>query len=352
MLTLKIDMIKYFLIFNLAFLPLFAEKRIEYIGLGDGHELYQALKARNINVGVVKNDWEKLGEGFRKNNSFWGKFKRRWIGENPIQLDPDIQKIVFMNMPNHLYRDYQVRNLPKDKLVLFMWEPPMHEKKMYYKKLHDCIGRVYTWDDDLVDNIKYFKFYYPVLTLMLTDIPSFEEKKFCTMIAGANLSEKFPKEFPDELYTARKNIVVFFEQSGEKGFDLYGRGWDSAVFPSYRGKVSDKLSVMKQYRFAICYENTQNIRGYVTEKIFDCFAAGTIPVYLGATNITDYVPKDCFIDRRDFATLEELHVFLKQMDKTTFDGYIQRIAAYLQSDQAQLFSQENFNTIFADAVTH
>jgi hypothetical protein len=343
-------MIQYLLIFSLIFLPALAEKRIECVGTAGYDGLNHALQAHSVPLKLVKSDWEALSRQFKKDNSSFGKLKRRWMGENPITLDPEIEKIVFMNIPNHLWRDHQMRNLPKDKLVLFMWEPLMHASKMYRKKLHDCIGRVYTWDDDLVDNVHYFKFYYPVLTPMLSDIPSFEEKKFCTLISGYHPNPKFPIKYPQELYTERKKAVAFFEQIGETGFDLYGKGWSPS--PSYRGPLTDKLDALKNYRFSICYENCHNARGYVTEKIFDCFAAGVIPIYWGPSNITDYVPKECFIDRRDFSTLEELYAFLKQMDKATFDGYIARIAAYLQSDQAWLFSQENFDAIVADAMTH
>ena len=109
---------------------------------------------------------------------------------------------------------------------------------------------------------------------------------------------------------------------------------------------------MKNYKFAICYENCQNVKGYITEKIFDCFASGTIPIYWGASNVTDYIPKDCFIDRRDFGSLDELYTFLKRMGKEEYDGYLQRSAAYLQSDKAQLFSRDHFDEIFIEAVAH
>ena len=70
-------------------------------------------------------------------------------------------------------------------------------------------------------------------------------------------------------------------------------------------KIDRKIDVLKKYRFCICYENIKDVSGYVTEKIFDAFWAGCIPVYLGADNISDHVPKNCFISRRDFGSDEE-----------------------------------------------
>jgi hypothetical protein len=344
-------MIKYFMAFCLALLPILAEKRIECVGTREGDRFTAMLKAHGINIRVVNAEWETLREEFKKDNSRFGKLKRKIVGQKPIALDQGIEKIVFMNIPPHLFRDNHMRKLPKEKLVLFMWEPLMHSRKMYNKNLHECIGRVYTWDDDLVDNVHYFKFYYPALIPKLSDIPSFEEKKFCTMISGCHLNQKFPTKYPTELYSERKKTAVFFDQVGETGFDLYGKGWDEKIYPSYRGFIVDKLAVMKNYRFAICYENCQHVKGYISEKIFDCFATGTVPIYWGASNITDYIPKDCFIDRRDFETLEQLYAFLKQIGKEEFDGYLERAAAYLTSDRAKLFSQENFERIFVEAVS-
>ena len=36
------------------------------------------------------------------------------------------------------------------------------------------------------------------------------------------------------------------------------------------------------------------VKGYITEKIFDSFFAGVVPIYWGAENITDYVPKSLY----------------------------------------------------------
>lgn len=46
---------------------------------------------------------------------------------------------------------------------------------------------------------------------------------------------------------------------------------------------NDKVAFMRQFRFAICPENS-NSEGYVTEKIFDAFLSGCIPIYHGSNN--------------------------------------------------------------------
>ncbi len=136
----------------------------------------------------------------------------------------------------------------------------------------------------------------------------------------------------NQLYAEREKAIEFFENQKEEGFACYGRWWDPIKHPSYRGVAQDKIATLKQYRFSICYENSKNLKGYITEKIFDCFAAGNVPVYWGASNIEEYIPKSCFIDRRDFASMEELYCFLKTMSKKEYETYIQNIKKWLQSE--------------------
>jgi alpha(1,3/1,4) fucosyltransferase len=328
------------------------EKRIECVGVADTRPITALLQKRNYVFKAVSTDWSTFGQPFKKNKSWSGKLKQKIKSPSPIQLDPLIAKVIFMNIPNHLYRDYRMKDLPKNQLVLFMWEPRMHARKMYNKALHDCFSRVYTWDDDLVDRRHYFKFFYPVLSPMLEKIPAFEEKKLCTLVSGCHLLGKdFAKKYPSELYSERRKAVLFFEAKQENGFDLYGRGWDKAINPSYKGPISDKIDVIKNYRFSICYENCREVKGYITEKIFDCFAAGNVPIYWGASNITDYIPKDCFIDRRDFASMEELYLFMKNRKKAQYEGYISRIRHFLTTDQAGLFSKEAYEQTLFEALT-
>jgi hypothetical protein len=293
-------------------------------------------------------DLDYFGPAFRK-EKFW-LFKLLSNDKLKIPLDPQVKKIVCMNIPNHFFRDYKVRSLPKEKMVLFMWEPRIRTRKLYNQNLHSCFSKIYTWDDNLVDNTHYFKFYYPVLRPMIQEVVPFEEKKLCVLVTGyVNNPIKYPGKHPDELYTHRFKAAQFFEKLDESGFDVYGRGWEKAPpLRSYKGPCQDKLAVIKNYKFSLCYENCQGASGYITEKIFDCFAAGTVPIYWGAPNICDYIPKECFIDKRDFATLDELYLHLTSMTQERYEAYLQAIRTYLKSEAAQLFSHDHFKKILQE----
>lgn len=316
----------------------------------ESEKLTQMLREKGFEATVVPTDLLHY-EGIKRKEGRWGHFLRKFSLDFPhkIETDKDLEKIVFWNITDYYPNKLALKKLPKERMILFVWEPPTTLPKMFSFKTTRYFSKIYTWDDDVIDNKTYFKLYYPVLQPMRADIPPFQEKKFCTLM-GTNVPSKYYKR-RGELYSERVKAIEFFEKVGEKGFEFYGRNWDAAKYSSYRGRSADKLETIKNYRFMICYENTATSNGYVTEKIFDCFAAGVVPVYLGAPNIEKYIPKNCFIDRRDFSSMEELYAFMKSMTKKQYDTYLQNIRAYLASEQAQVFSVENFNQIFFDAVT-
>jgi len=265
---------------------------------------------------------------------------RHWLGfglgREELVL-PETKCWVFWNLgPNLEALDFS--KAPKDKLVLVMWEPATVQPALYDPKTHACFGKIFTWDDDLVDNKKFFKFHYPALNQRIANIPSFEEKKFCVMICR-RLTSRHPKE----LYSKRKETIKFFEKKPAGEFDLYGYKWKEGRFKNYKGPIhTSKLEKLKEYKYSICYENMRDVKGYVTEKIFDCFAAGVVPVYWGASNITDYIPEGCFIDRRRFADDEEMYQFLKKVTKEEYQAFWDRAAEFLVSEKAKTFTNEYF----------
>lgn len=250
----------------------------------------------------------------------------------------DTKKFIFSNIPWWIENWQEtLSKLPKKKMVLVAYEPPTVIPEMYTKKMLSRFDRVLTWDDSLVDNKKFFKFCYPVLKSMTKDLPAFSEKKLLTQVIGNKTSTH-----PNELYTERLRVIKYFEEVGGNEFEFYGSGWEQSGFKNYRGRVEDKTKAMKQYRFCICYENMKNVRGYITEKIFDCFEAGCIPIYWGASNIKDYIPANCFIEREKFPTFEHLLGYIRNMRETEYNFYLANIRAFLQSEKAQAFSKEAY----------
>jgi hypothetical protein len=209
-----------------------------------------------------------------------------------------------------------------------------------------------------------------------TDIP-WGQRKFLTLINGNRHSAKptsvkkisdlktwvkiilkyclnwkafhsFPGDLPD-LYNIRIKALLYFSRN--ENFHLYGQGWNDNILGlskkeqqmirnSYRGKFprgnANKHEILKNYKFALCFENTI-FPGYVTEKIFDCILCGAIPIYFGAPDIDEFVPRDIFIDFKKFKTFDELEQFLVSMTVEESKSYLD--AAY---DFVNSFSYEKY----------
>jgi len=76
------------------------------------------------------------------------------------------------------------------------------------------------------------------------------------------------------------------------------------------------------YRFSFCVENDTHDT-YFTEKILDCFATGTVPIYMGTPKVAEYFNTDgiIFFDGNfDVSTLtEELYNSKIEAIKDNYD---------------------------------
>lgn len=222
------------------------------------------------------------------------------------------------------------------KIIAFIWEPRTTESISYDKRYHDIFLKIFIMDDDLVDGNKYVKLFYPHPSVSMIDVEvPFNNKKLCTHISS--YAVQIPS-YPFELYSERRRAIRFFEQYPEQ-FTFYGKGWGGSQYCSaYGGPVERKLDILKNYKFSLCFENTSNMNGYISEKIFDSFEASCIPVYYGAPNIAQYIPKECFIDFREFKGYTELYKYLKEMKESEYAQRLQAIRNFLKSEQAVKFS--------------
>ena len=252
-------------------------------------------------------------------------------------------------------------------LFLVLLESEVIKPQNWSLERHAPFEKVFTWHDEYVDNKKYFKINFSQKFPELNEaVPA--KEKLCVMIAGNKMVRH-----PLELYSARVEAIRWFERNHQFDFDLYGMGWNeycssshylqtavrkipllsrllSSRYPSYVGSIENKRPVMEKYKFAICYENAINIPGYITEKIFDCFFAGCVPVYLGANNIADHIPAGCYIDKARFPTYQRLYKYLTQMQDTEYEAYQANIFNFLRSESAQQFSAEYFAKTIVDQV--
>ena len=73
------------------------------------------------------------------------------------------------------------------------------------------------------------------------------------------------------------------------------------------------LGIFSRYKFIVVMENTHQ-EGYITEKIFNVFQAGTIPIYDGAPDINNFIERGSFLSYGDVNLLKKIH-FLKDNEE-------------------------------------
>ena len=132
-----------------------------------------------------------------------------------------------------------------------------------------------------------------------------------------DLYDGFRGNFIDKL---REKIDI--EVQGKCGKD-YGLN-----VPPFNAPLIETHKFFSNYKFYIAVENT-GANNYVSEKIFQGLGSGAIPVYLGASTMSDF-PKldgksDWFIDARDFESIDALGEFLIDLasDEVKFQKYLE-----------------------------
>jgi len=276
--------------------------------------------------------------------------------------------IVFNERPKkYLEAELRSKGLLK-KSVLMVFESALIRPDNWDLSFHKEVAAVLTWGSDLLatkdSGAKYlrggFTHKFPNVIPGSDADPgeSGKRPKLVTLIAGNKSVSS-----PIELYTARRDAIKWFETHAPSDFTYYGVGWEHSYLKGgfgtkvlrklgilrhlpesrskcFGGKVDSKLETMKQFDFSICFENAEKIPGYISEKIFDSFFAGCIPVYWGAPDIEEYIPAECFIDFRKFGDFEKLHRFLVLMTESEKRSYRNAIANFLKSDRARIFNAD------------
>lgn len=159
-----------------------------------------------------------------------------------------------------------------------------------------------------------------------------------------------PASYNSELYSRRIEALAALSIFG--AVDLYGRGWERwwsrnsmwlpywrhlrTLMSIYKGACASKYDVLSRYNFALCFENMA-MKGYITEKIFDCLYAGTIPLYLGAKDIADLIPEGAYIDCRIFSSWEEMHDKIMRMTALEIQDMREAGRAFIRSIQGMKY---------------
>ena len=265
------------------------------------------------------------------------------------------------------------RQNPSARAYVYLYENPLIRPLNRDRAALDRYAKWFAWDGELLDDPRTVRLLYP--NRFETGPWNGPEQRplFCVLVAS---NKALTVVDPRDQYQARVRILDWYERNAPADFHLFGRGWDrpaslpgrwgrvrnqlrkilsrllpaKSPYATWRGPVDDKIELLTRARFCLAHENCRDLSGYVTEKLFDCFRAGCVPVYVGPTEIAELVPADCFIDGRAYATPAELHAHLRKIDDAAYRGYQDRIRAFLLSEHAKPFSQNHFAEVMTREI--
>ena len=122
-----------------------------------------------------------------------------------------------------------------------------------------------------------------------------KKDKFCALIAGN----------PEGL-----RINLFHSISKYKQVDGYGNMFG-------RSLRNSKFDILPDYKFCLCPENSI-YDGYITEKLLDAYAGGTIPIYSGTVSVIDDFNEAAFLSYQDYPNLDHFIDLIKRIDQDDY----------------------------------
>lgn len=126
-------------------------------------------------------------------------------------------------------------------------------------------------------------------------LPVPEKTGFCSFVVS--------NSFADELRTQLFERLSQYKQVSSGGRYKNNVG----------GPIADKLEFERKHKFSICCENSSS-PGYTTEKLYQAFAAQTVPIYWGDPEVCRVFNPKSFIFVNDYLSIDEVVERIKQLD--------------------------------------
>lgn len=176
---------------------------------------------------------------------------------------------------------HEVDKYKSKRKVALLIEPPDINPSIYdfVDKNNKKFDYILTFDKKLLDSGRNFLFY-PFGCCWVQDYTIPNKTKLCSMVAS-NKRMTSGHHFRQQVIEKYSNKV-----------DHYGNGFK---------RIEKKEEGLRDYYFSIVLENSQP-QYYFSEKLLDCFACRTVPIYWGS-NISSFFDMSSIIT---FNTIEEL----------------------------------------------
>ena len=115
----------------------------------------------------------------------------------------------------------------------------------------------------------------------------------------------------------------------------------------------EKYKILKKFKFCMSFENSsffKNYYGYTTEKIYEPFIAGCVPIYWGNKKINEDFNSKCFINWHDYGSDEATINKIIEIDSDN-DMYMDYLLQPIPNlKNIKIFSDDYLIEIFEEIV--
>jgi len=204
---------------------------------------------------------------------------------------------------------YHVKEINSKYKVAWLMEPRAYSPSTYEKIeiLAENFDLILTYDEKILEKFSNKSIHIPADGIFLDSESIFgnqEKTKMCSHIYSSKT-----------ILTGHKLRHEIASLIKEKNYsiDLFGSGAGK--------KIHKKSDALKDYMFSIAIENNVD-KFYVTEKIYDCFAMRTVPVYRGTNYVLEKFNPNGIIM---FENLEDLESIFNRFTPELYESMIDAI---------------------------
>lgn len=304
--------------------------------------LREFLAARNVSLHTA--DYLDHATHRAPVNHYWSLGLTDRCDSVALRGDVELQGFVLLEPPLVAHRTY--RHLPRLSRLF---------NTLY---LHNVVGDGYCLSGVDTHKLRKLRVPQPYHRVSVHHWDRGERQNRIVAIAGNHR----PPSPRNEHYSTRVIAIAALARHG--AVDLFGKGWDrgwsrqsmycaywrhrAALMRVYQGSTPCKLATLSNYRFSLCFENS-SLQGYLTEKIFDCFYAGTVPIYLGAPDIKNLIPAECYVDAREFDSWDSMWERIRGMSDAEWRRMREAGRGFVQGPQGSVYS-DALPRMFADTL--
>jgi len=177
----------------------------------------------------------------------------------------------------------------------------------------------------------------------------------------------------DSLSQRRLRDFDIFAKKLSGKISIFGKGWDikpdflfgplpifgilqnkknkiiyDNISKYFSGLIENKNKEISGYKFCFSYENTDNFPGYVTEKVFDAWMSGSIPIYRGEREFEETY-NDLLICPRLLGKKKTIEMMHKYNDDDAYN-MISKFQSMLIAGKFKNFSHEVFQDRILDTA--